>query len=68
VGDALDDIGMARAAGMRSIGVRWGVAELDLLVEAGASESVTDPGHLARVLTRLLQLADPADAQLQDVR
>ena len=67
VGDALDDISMARAAGMLSVGVSWGVAEPGDLVAAGATETVTDPGHLAKTLTRLLHTA-PAGTRLQDVR
>ncbi|MFF1543790.1 HAD family hydrolase [Streptomyces sp. NPDC058291] len=51
VGDAVDDMRMATAAGMRAIGVSYGVATARQLAEAGA-EPVTDTvGALDRALT-----------------
>jgi len=38
IGDAIHDIAMARAAGVRSLGVSWGFGRADELQDAGADE------------------------------
>jgi phosphoglycolate phosphatase len=38
IGDAIHDIAMGRAAGVRSLGVSWGFGRADELQEAGADE------------------------------
>ena len=50
VGDRAQDIDGARAHGMRSVGVRWGYAEVGELETAGASAIVASPGDLVNVL------------------
>jgi len=40
IGDALFDIQMAKAAGVRSLGVSFGVAETESLLQAGAEDVV----------------------------
>lgn len=54
VGDSVDDVGMARAAGMIPIGVAWGVSSAAALHEAGAVEVVDDVSALARTIHRRL--------------
>lgn len=50
VGDATHDIGMARAAGVRAIGVAWGFATAEELALAGAHEVHHDYQSLSRSL------------------
>lgn len=47
IGDSSYDMGMARAAGVRAIGVTWGVHDAERLLEAGADEIVTSVDALA---------------------
>jgi phosphoglycolate phosphatase len=54
VGDTTFDVEMARAAGIRAIGVGWGAHEGDELVEAGAELVVPRLPDLASHLSRLL--------------
>ncbi len=48
VGDGPADVGAARAAGIRSIGVTWGIGD-----PAGADHLVTDPAELRELLADL---------------
>jgi phosphoglycolate phosphatase len=50
IGDAVHDMAMARAAGVRAIGVTWGFGTAEELTQAGAHELHHDYGSLARVL------------------
>jgi phosphoglycolate phosphatase len=50
VGDSATDIATARAAGMRAIGVSWGLRPRQELVEAGADAVIDAPVELARWL------------------
>lgn len=54
VGDTTFDVEMARAAGMRAVGVGWGAHEADELAEAGAELVVERLPDLAPHLRRLL--------------
>jgi len=48
IGDALFDIEMAKAAGVRSLGVSFGVAEAEALLQAGACGVVNEFSELLR--------------------
>lgn len=50
IGDSIHDIGMARAAGMRSVGVTWGVDDSIQLAAAGASAICKNPHDLIGLL------------------
>lgn len=50
VGDTTMDMGMARAAGCRAIGVGWGYQHREALLAAGAEAVVASPEELARRL------------------
>lgn len=52
VGDAVGDILMAKAAGMRSVGVLWGVAGREDLERAQADAILAAPEELASALLR----------------
>lgn len=54
VGDMDVDLELARAAGIRFVGVSWGLGGRAHLEGAGASPVVDSAGELARVLERLL--------------
>ncbi|WP_424217554.1 HAD family hydrolase (plasmid) [Streptomyces sp. BI20] len=60
VGDAVDDARMARAAGMTSLGVTWGVGRAEELTGAGAHSVVTDVPALAAALDAFLSTRDAA--------
>jgi HAD superfamily hydrolase (TIGR01509 family) len=51
VGDSVWDMQAARAAGMHAVGVATGAATIQDLEHAGASQTVTDLGKLARPLS-----------------
>jgi phosphoglycolate phosphatase len=53
VGDAVDDVLMARAAGMDALGVTTGVATADELLTAGASAVHADAVRLGEALLPL---------------
>lgn len=55
MGDSTDDISMARAAGMRSLGVGYGVHSARALHAAGALFVVETPEHMAAAV---LQFTD----------
>lgn len=50
VGDTVFDIAMARAAGVRAIGVAWGYHEPSELTAAGASGIATSAEHLEELI------------------
>ena len=50
IGDTVFDIEMARAAGVRAIGVAWGYHEADELLAAGAEAVVATPRDLLALL------------------
>ena len=50
VGDTTFDMAMARAAGVRAIGVAWGYHEAAALTAAGAASVVGDFANLRRAL------------------
>ncbi|MBK8200491.1 MAG: HAD-IA family hydrolase [Acidobacteria bacterium] len=56
IGDAIHDMAMARAAGVRALGVSWGFGQADELTEAGAHEV----HHDFRTLTDSLTAFAPA--------
>ena len=56
IGDAIHDIAMGRAAGVRSLGVSWGFGRADELADAGADEV----HHEFRTLTQSLGAFAPA--------
>jgi phosphoglycolate phosphatase len=56
IGDAVHDMAMARAAGVRALGVSWGFGKADELEEAGAHEV----HHDFRSLTESLRAFIPA--------
>jgi phosphoglycolate phosphatase len=56
IGDAIHDIAMGRAAGVRSLGVSWGFGRADELEDAGADEV----HHEFRTLTQSLEAFVPA--------
>jgi phosphoglycolate phosphatase len=56
IGDAIHDIAMGRAAGVRSLGVSWGFGRADELRDAGADEV----HHEFRTLTESLVAFAPA--------
>jgi len=56
IGDAIHDIAMGRAAGVRSLGVSWGFGRADELEEAGADEV----HHEFRTLSESLRAFAPA--------
>jgi phosphoglycolate phosphatase len=56
IGDAVHDMAMARAAGVRPLGVSWGFGRADELEEAGADEV----HHEFRTLTESLLAFTPA--------
>ncbi|MEV7277179.1 HAD family hydrolase [Streptomyces sp. NPDC093111] len=60
VGDAVDDMRMARSAGMRAVGVTYGVAAEEALADAGAHTVVRSVGALADVLGTLTAAPLPA--------
>ena len=49
VGDMPVDMQTARNAGMRAIGVSWGLRSREQLVEAGADRVIDSPGELATI-------------------
>ena len=55
IGDAIHDIAMGRAAGVRSLGVSWGFGRADELQDAGADEV----HHEFRTLTESLAAFSP---------
>lgn len=55
IGDAVFDIEMARAAGVRSIAVSWGLQPVDALRAAGATESVDRFDALYETIERVLE-------------
>jgi phosphoglycolate phosphatase len=50
IGDAIYDMQMAKAAGARAIGVSWGYASVEALVEAGADAIARTPAHLTQLI------------------
>lgn len=50
IGDTVFDIGMAKAAGVRAIGVAWGYHEPDELIEAGAIGVAESAEHLEALI------------------
>jgi phosphoglycolate phosphatase len=50
IGDTAYDMAMARAAGVRAIGVAWGYHAVAELVEAGAEAVAASPAELGRLL------------------
>jgi phosphoglycolate phosphatase len=50
IGDTAYDIEMARAAGVRAIGVAWGYHAADELLAAGAEAVAQDAAHLGELL------------------
>jgi phosphoglycolate phosphatase len=56
IGDAIHDMAMARAAGVRPLGVSWGFGKAEELEEAGAHEV----HHDFRTLTDSLRAFEPA--------
>ncbi|MDQ6997118.1 MAG: HAD-IIIA family hydrolase [Mariprofundus sp.] len=56
IGDALFDIQMAEAAGVRSLGVSFGVGETESLLQAGAEEVVNDFSELLQYFPLLQDL------------
>ncbi|MBT2504135.1 HAD family hydrolase [Curtobacterium sp. ISL-83] len=55
VGDSIDDVGMGRHAGMKTVGVTWGVGDEAALRTAGASACVSRPDDLGAVLLGFLE-------------
>lgn len=53
IGDTSFDMAMAKAAGVRAIGVAWGYHETDALLAAGADEIISDFGELHGLLQRV---------------
>jgi phosphoglycolate phosphatase len=64
VGDTVFDIEMARAAGVRAIGVGWGYHPAQALVDAGASEVIGDCSELIAALDRLWSASPAAEPLL----
>ncbi|MFI8519447.1 HAD family hydrolase [Streptomyces sp. NPDC085481] len=60
VGDAVDDMRMARSAGMRAVGVTYGVAGEEALNEAGAHTIAHSVGALDEILGTLPAASTPA--------
>ncbi|MCE7028363.1 HAD-IA family hydrolase [Jiella avicenniae] len=54
VGDTSFDMEMAKAAGARALGVRWGSHSAELMRAAGADEIVADVGALTRSIEHFL--------------
>ena len=50
IGDTVFDIAMAKAAGVRALGVDWGYHTAVELLEAGAEAVARDPAHLKELL------------------
>ena len=50
IGDTAFDMAMAKAAGVRAIGVDWGYHTTEELLEAGAAAVATSPQHLQELL------------------
>jgi len=50
IGDTSFDMAMARAAGVRAIGVAWGYHAAAELIAAGADVVATSPQHLQEIL------------------
>lgn len=50
IGDTSFDIEMAKAAGVRAIGVAWGYHEPEELLRAGAETVAQTPAHLTEIL------------------
>jgi phosphoglycolate phosphatase len=59
IGDGADDIRMAVAAGMPSVGVTTGVGSAEDLLSVGATEVVDGFGEAVDAAARLLGLTDP---------
>lgn len=55
VGDTTFDVGAARAAGVRSVGVLWGIHDAKTLRDAGATALARDAAGLRRALRALLR-------------
>jgi len=53
IGDTTFDVAMARAAGVRPIGVAWGYHPVDALRHAGAAEIIQDFDQLVSMLTEV---------------
>jgi phosphoglycolate phosphatase len=53
IGDSIYDMQMAKAAGVRAIGVAWGYHPPDDLIDAGADAIVEDFAALDRTLAAL---------------
>lgn len=53
IGDTSFDMAMARAAGVRAVGVTWGYHSRDVLLASGAERLVDDAGVLPGVLDEL---------------
>ena len=50
IGDTVFDIAMAKAAGVRALGVDWGYHTAAELIEAGAEAVAIDPAHLKELI------------------
>ena len=50
IGDTAYDMAMARAAGVRALGVAWGYHAPDELIEAGAEAVAATPAELEALL------------------
>jgi phosphoglycolate phosphatase len=60
IGDTTYDIEMARAAGVRAIGVAWGYHSVPELTDAGAHAIVERFADLPRALDNILSVASHA--------
>ena len=58
VGDRRFDLEGARANGLQSIGVLWGIGERPELVDAGADRLIERPDQLPDAVTELLAATD----------
>ena len=50
IGDTVFDMAMAKAAGVRALGVDWGYHTAAELIEAGAEAVAIDPAHLKELI------------------
>jgi phosphoglycolate phosphatase len=60
VGDTTYDIEMARAAGVRAIGVDWGYHPVSMLAQSGAHDVVSDFAELGHLIETLWLARAPA--------
>jgi phosphoglycolate phosphatase len=51
VGDRHHDVDAGKAHGLRTIGVLWGIGDVDELRGAGADDLVATPAELVELLT-----------------